>query len=48
MASICLSLNVLNSLAVLIHPCIEGLVQEKRNSSASAMEFHFSCTNPLI
>ena len=27
---------------------INGLMQEKRNSSALAMELHFSCTNPLI
>ena len=26
----------------------DGLVQERRNSSASAMEFRLSCTNPLI
>ena len=26
---------------------INGLVQEKCNSSALAMEFRFSCTNPL-
>ena len=27
---------------------IEGLVQERCNSSALAMELHLSCTNPLI
>ena len=27
---------------------IDGLVQERRNSSASAMELRLSCTNPLI
>ena len=27
---------------------IEGLVQERCNSSASAMELHLSCTNPSI
>ena len=27
---------------------IYGLVQEKRNSSALAMELHLSCTNPPI
>ena len=27
---------------------IDGLVQEKRNSSALAMELRLSCTNPLI
>ena len=27
---------------------IDGLVQERRNSSALAMEFRLSCTNPLI
>ena len=27
---------------------IEGLVQERRNSSALAMEFRLSCTNPSI
>ena len=26
----------------------DGLVQERRNSSALAMELHLSCTNPLI
>ena len=27
---------------------INGLVQERRNSSALAMELYLSCTNPLI
>ena len=27
---------------------IDGLVQERRNSSALAMEFRLSCTNPSI
>ena len=27
---------------------IDGLVQERRNSSVSAMELHLSCTNPSI
>ena len=27
---------------------IDGLVQERRNSSALAMELHLACTNPLI
>ena len=27
-------------------PYIDGLVQEKRNSSALAMELHLSSTNP--
>ena len=27
---------------------IDGLVQEKRNSIANALELRFSCTNPLI
>ena len=27
---------------------IDGLVQERRNPSANAMELHFSCTNPSI
>ena len=27
---------------------INGLVQERRNSSALAMELHLSCTNPLL
>ena len=27
---------------------IDGLVQERRNSSALALELHLSCTNPLI
>ena len=25
---------------------IDGLVQERRNSSANALELHLSCTNP--
>ena len=31
-------------------PClnIDGIVQEKRNSSALALELHLSCTNPSI
>ena len=28
--------------------CIEGLVQERRNSIANALELHLSCTNPSI
>ena len=31
---------------VILH--IDGLVQERRNPSALAMELHLSCTNPLI
>ena len=27
---------------------IDGLVQERYNSSALAMELHLSCTNPLV
>ena len=27
---------------------VDGLVQERRNSSALAMELRLSCTNPLI
>ena len=27
---------------------IDGLMQERRNSSALAMELHLSCTNPSI
>ena len=27
---------------------MDGLVQERRNSSALAMEFHLSCINPSI
>ena len=30
------------------HENIDGLVQERRNSSALALELHFSCTNPSI
>ena len=29
-------------------PCMEGLVQERRNSSAHVLEFCLSCTNPSI
>ena len=34
----------------IVYDCvhIDGLVQERRNSSALAMELHISCTNPLI
>ena len=28
--------------------CIDGLVQERRNSSALAMELHLYCTNPSV
>ena len=28
--------------------CIDGLVQERRNSSALAIELRLSCINPLI
>ena len=28
--------------------CINGLVQERRNSIANALELHLSCTNPPI
>ena len=31
-----------------VYMYIDGLVQERRNSSALAMELHLSCTNPLI
>ena len=31
-----------------VGPYIEGLVQERHNSSAFAMELHLSCINPLI
>ena len=27
---------------------VDGLVQERRNSIANALELHLSCTNPLI
>ena len=27
---------------------INGLVQERRNSSAKALELRLSCTNPLV
>ena len=30
------------------YPHIDGLVQERRNSSALAMELRLSCTNPSI
>ena len=30
------------------HPYIDGFVQERRNSSALAMELRLSCTNPSI
>ena len=28
--------------------CIDGLVQERRNSIANAMELGLSCTNPSV
>ena len=36
------------SSTVVRNPYVNGLVQEKRNSSALAMELRFSCTNPSI
>ena len=34
--------------AILKEEYIDGYVQERCNSSALAMELHFSCTNPSI
>ena len=31
-----------------MYACIEGLVQERHNSIANALELHLSCTNPSI
>ena len=31
-----------------VAPYIDGFVQERRNSSALAMELRLSCTNPSI
>ena len=28
------------------YPLIDGLMQERRNSIANALELHLSCTNP--
>ena len=30
------------------HTCIDGLVQERRNTIANALELRLSCTNLLI
>ena len=35
-------------IAIQHKPYIDGLVQERHNSSALAMELHLSCTNPSI
>ena len=40
----CLEINS----AVGVNPYFDGLVQERRNSSALAMEFRLSCTKPSI
>ena len=49
---LCLYLSVKNiakyAIVYPIHAHIDGLVQERRSSSALAMELHLSCTNPLI
>ena len=40
-----------HSLILTLHlslSCLDRLVQERRNSSALAMELRLSCTNPLI
>ena len=34
--------------AMSMNPCIDGLVQERRNSRALAMELRLSCTNPSV
>ena len=40
--------KMLGILQSICHTYIDGLVQERRNSSAVAMELRLSCTNPLI
>ena len=41
-----LSWEILNCIMFIDH--LDGLVQEKRNSIANALELRLSCTNPLI
>ena len=53
MSADALAPNVANWLAIdfvwdLNDECIDGLVQERRNSSALAIGLHLSCTNPSI
>ena len=40
--------KIVDILSSLPYAHIEGLVQERRNSSALAMELRLSCTNPSI
>ena len=39
-------MEVLKNISYCIEEQIDGLVQERHNSSALAMELRFSCTNP--
>ena len=54
MEAICLDLNVLMDPPFAPNPTnlylshIYGLVQQRRNTTAIALELHLSCTNPLI
>ena len=45
--SFCLILNVLNPV-VILNLYFDGLVQERRNSIANALELRLSCTNPSV
>ena len=46
---ICYKSKYINSLGPgIAHVHIDGLVQERCNSIANALELHLSCTNPLI
>ena len=39
---------LMQSSSWIFKPYFDGLVQERRNSSALALELHLSCTDPLI
>ena len=42
----CISHNVFVGHFIIIH--VDGLVQERRNSTANALELHLSCINPSM
>ena len=43
-----LDMGDLNDSLIPLCPHIDGLVQERCNSIANALELHLSCTNPLM
>ena len=44
----CLSVCVCMYVSDILQYCINGLVQERRNSIANALELRLSCTNPSV